>query len=120
MACLYIGNQKVSPVITQDYTTTIVSGTTPTIALSNYTIYNAGTLDTLSITNPFPIPIDFIAQINFISGATPTVINTTNFEWFGDNVSETVGFIPRANCAYSIVINYTGVKFRGIMQGSSL
>ncbi len=120
MSYLYIGNQKVSPIITRDYRVVNISSTTPTVTLSNYTVYDAGTLTSLTITNPSPIPTDFITQINFISGSTPTIINVTNFEWFGDNVSETAGFVPRVNCEYSIIIYYTGTKFRGIIQGSSL
>ena len=120
MAYLYIGNQKVSPIITRDYTVSTVSGTAPTVALSNYTVYNAETLTSLTITNPSPIPTDFVAQINFTSGSTPTVINATNIEWFGDNVNENTGFIPRANCQYSIVFYYSNNKLRGIIQGSSL
>jgi len=120
MACLYIGNQKVSPVITRDYKTIIISDTVSTISLTNYTVYDAEDLTSLTIINPNPIPTDFIAQINFISGSTPTIITATNIEWFGDNVSETVGFVPRVNCDYSIIIYYTGTKLRGLIQGSSL
>jgi len=120
MAYLYIGNQKVSPIIVRDYKTSTVSGATPTVALANYTVYTAGTLTSLTITNPNPIPTDFVAQISFTSGSTPTVINATDIEWFGDNVSEVAGFVPRANCEYSIIFYYTGTKIRGVIQGSAL
>lgn len=119
MGYLYIGNKKFSPIITSDYESINVSGATPTIALDNYKLYNAGTLTSLTITNPNPIPTDFIAQINFISGNTPTVING-DIEWYGDNVNENVGFKPRANCQYSIMFYYSNNKVRGIIQGSSL
>lgn len=123
MAYLYIGNQRVSPVITKDYVTFIVSGKTPTVTLANNTVYLADstTLTSLTIVNPSsPIPTDFIAQISFVSGSTATVINSSDIEWFGDNVSETVGFVPRVNCEYTILFYYTGTKIRGVIQGSSL
>lgn len=121
MAYLYIGNQKVSPMLVRDYQTVAVSGTTPTVALTNYTIYTTtGSLTSLTITNPSPIPSDFVAQISFVSGSTPTVINSTNIEWFGDNVNESTGPVLRPNCEYTIVFYYTGSKLRGIIQGSSI
>lgn len=121
MAYLYIGNQKVSPMLVRDYQTVAVSGTTPTVALTNYTIYTTtGSLTSLTITNPSPIPSDFVAQISFVSGSTPTVINSTNIEWFGDNVNESTGPVLRSNCEYTIVFYYTGSKLRGIIQGSSI
>ena len=121
MAYLYIGNQKVSPMLVRDYQTVAVSGTTPTVTLTNYTIYTTtGSLTSLTITNPSPIPSDFVAQISFVSGSTPTVINSTNIEWFGDNVNESIGPVLRSNCEYTIVFYYTGSKLRGIIQGSSI
>lgn len=121
MAYLYTGTQKVTPVMIRDYQVATVSGATPTVALANYTIYNAGTLTSLTITTPSSnIPTDFIAQINFTSGSTPAVINATGMDWIGDNVNENTGFKPRANCEYTLVIYYTGTKFRGVISGSSI
>ncbi len=121
MAYLYTGTQKVTPVMIRDYQVATVSGATPTVALANYTIYTAETLTSLTITTPSSnIPTDFIAQINFISGSTPTVITATDMDWLGDNVSEVSGFVPRANCEYTLVIYYTGTRFRGIISGSSI
>lgn len=121
MAYLYAGTQKVTPVIIRDYQTITVSGATPTVSLENYTIYNAGTLTSLTIALPSSnIPTDFIAQINFTSGSTPTVVNADGIKWFGDNVNEDTGFIARANCEYSIMIYYSNSSFRGVIQGSSI
>lgn len=121
MSYLYIGNQKVSPIIKQDYQVVTVSGATPTVSLANYTVYNAGTLTSLTITTPSSnIPTDFLAQINFTSGSTPTVINSPTIDWIGDNVNEDIGFMPRANCNYSIIISYDGDGFIGHIRGSSV
>ena len=120
MAYLYIGDQKVSPVLTRDYQVSTISGTTPTINLNEYTVYTAEEeLTSLTIINPVSIANDFIAQINFVSGSIPTVINSTDIEWFGDNVN---GAIPvlRADCSYTIMFYYTGTTLRGIIQGSSI
>ena len=122
MAYLYIGDQKVSPILMRDYQVVTISGAVPVINLANYTIYNTeeSALTSLTIVNPSPIPTDFVAQINFTSGATATVLNSTNIDWFGDNVSDTQGPILRENCNYAIVFYYTGSKLRGIIQGSSI
>ena len=120
MAYLYIGNKKVSPVIVRDYKVVNISESIANISLENYTIYKANTLSSLTITLPSPMSTDFISQINFVSGETPTVINIDNVEWFGDNVNETIGFVPRENCEYNIIFTYNGTKVTGIIQGSSL
>lgn len=121
MAYVYIGEQKVSPMIVRtDYDIVTVSGTSATISLTNNTIYNAEILTSLTIIVPYPVPTDFIAQINFDSGSTATALIASDIEWFGDNASETIGFIPRANCSYSIMFYYSGSSLRGVIQGSSL
>ena len=122
MAYAYIGEQKVSPMIVRaDYDIVTVSGTSATISLTNNTIYNAEILTSLTINAPYPVPTDFIAQVNFDSGSTATALSASNtIEWFGDNVSETVGFVPRANCSYSIMFYCSGSGLRGVIQGSTL
>ena len=99
------------------------SSSTLSITLADNNIYNntnAG-LTTLTVTNPSNLKSDFIAQINFTSGATPTIITPNgNIIYVGDNVNEAMGFVPRANCRYTILYMYDGNNLRGIVQGVSL
>ena len=122
MAYVYIGNQKVSPIIIRDYKVVTVSGATPSITLDNYTVYNAGTLTSLTINAPSSnIPTDYLVQIDFTSGSTPTVINDNNsIDWAGDNVNEEIGFIPRSNCKYTLIIFYSNGGLVGNIQGISI
>ena len=125
MSYIYLGKNKITPFIGfgsggERYNIINIEETTSNITLDTYTIYEANILDILNIFIPNVIKGDFIAQINFISGATPTIVNAENIEFFGDNVSETSGFKPRANCSYSIIFYYTEETMRGVIQGSSL
>lgn len=97
-----------------------ISTTTGTVALADNTIFNGDELSTLTITNPTSPTVDFSCQVNFTSGATPTTVTASNIVWVGDNVSETVGFVPRANCRYTVMFMYDGSNIRGIIQGVSL
>lgn len=100
-----------------------ISTTTGTVALADNTIFNGDELSTLTVTNPSNPTVDFLAQVNFTSGSTPTVISVTGdvpVIWSGDNVNENTGFQPRANCRYSIVFTYDGVNWRGLISGVSL
>ena len=99
---------------------TTISTTTGTVALADNTIFNGDQLSTLTITNATNPALDFSCQVNFTSGATPTTVTASNIVWVGDNVSETVGFVPRANCRYTVMFMYDGSNIRGIIQGVSL
>lgn len=107
----------VAVLVAQDFW---VDGTTGTVALADNTIFNGDELSTLTITNPSSPTVDFSCQVNFTSGATPTTVTASNIVWVGDNVSETVGFVPRANCRYTVMFMYDGSNIRGIIQGVSL
>ena len=101
-------------------TLTNVSGTTPSVTLANNTIFTAtSTLTSLTLALPASNVNDFVCQINFTSGSTPTVIGGAAIKWLGDNASET-SFVPRANCRYTIVFYYDGTNYRGMIQGVSL
>lgn len=89
------------------------------VELAINTIYNAGEIASLSITFP-TVDVRYTSQLNFTSGATPTTVTASNIVWVGDNVSETVGFVPRANCRYTVMFMYDGSNIRGIIQGVSL
>ena len=98
----------------------VISTTTGTVALADNTIFNGSELSTLTITNPSSPTVDFSCRVNFTSGATPTTVTASNVVWVGDNVSETVGFVPRINCRYTLMFMYDGSNIRGIVQGVSL
>jgi len=123
MAYLYIGNQRVTPILAggESYKTVTLTNTDIDITLYSYTIYEAtNPLTSLKITLPENLDDEFIAQINFTSGSTRTDILPSEIEWIGDNVSETQGFIPRVNCNYSIIFYYTGTVVRGVIQGTNI
>lgn len=101
-----------------------VSSATPTIVLTDNTIFNCTTdLTSLAFTLPTEDSIDFSCQVNFTSGSTATTAPTTTsgtIEWLGDNVNENTGFVPRASCKYTIIFYYDGTNYRGVVQGISL
>lgn len=98
-----------------------VSGTTASITLATNNIYNCGELGSISFTTPQTPTVDFSSQVNFTSGATATTVTPNlNIIYMGDNVSETQGFVPRANCRYIIMFTYDGSNIRGIVQGVSI
>ena len=125
MAYLYIGNQRVTPILAggENYKLVTLAETDIDITLYTYTIYEAtsNALSSLTLTLPENVDDEFIAQINFTSGYPKTdIILNSNIEWIGDNVSETQGFITRANCRYSIIFYYTGTVVRGVIQGTNI
>lgn len=98
-----------------------ISTTTGTVALADNTIFNGDELSTLTVTNPVSPTVDFLAQVNFTSGATATTVTPNqDIVYVGDNVNENTGFIPRANCRYTVMFIYDGSNIRGIVQGVSL
>ena len=98
-----------------------ISTTTGTVALADNTIFNGDELSTLTVTNPSNPTVDFLAQVNFTSGATATTVTPNqDIVYVGDNVNENVGFVPRANCRYTVMFIYDGSNIRGIVQGVSL
>jgi hypothetical protein len=104
-------------------TITNSSSSTLSVTLANNTLYNNtnSALSTLTVTNPVSPTVDFLAQINFTSGATATTVTpNANIVYVGDNVNENVGFVPRSNCRYTVIYVYDGSRVRGIVQGVSL
>ena len=104
-------------------TITNSSSSTLSVTLANNTLYNNtnSALSTLTVTNPSSPTVDFLAQINFTSGATATTVTPNeNIVYVGDNVNENVGFVPRSNCRYTVIYVYDGSRVRGVVQGVSL
>lgn len=94
-----------------------VSDSTLTQELANNTIYNCGELSALTITYPATIDADYLVQVNFTSGATPTTLSApAGTVWRGSDVSST--FTPVANKRYSVLFYYDGVQVRGLVMGA--
>ena len=123
-----IGTNDLSIITDVDYQEktkiTTIDNATATIVLTDNTIFNCTTsLTSLAFTLPTEDSVDFNCQVNFTSGSTPTTAPTTTsgtIKWIGDNVNEANGFVPRANCKYTIVFYYDGTNYRGVVQGISL
>lgn len=93
------------------------------VTLVDNTIYNNtnSALSTLTVTEIANPTVDFGCQINFTSGSTATTVTpNANIVYTGDNVNENTGFVPRANCRYTVVYIYDGNNIRGMVQGVSL
>lgn len=94
------------------------------ITLEDNTIYNntSAGVTTLTVTEPSgTIDSNFCSEIVFTSGSTATTVTpNANIMWIGDNVSETQGFVPRANCRYLIMFTYDGINLHGVIQGVSI
>lgn len=115
----YVWNQ----VNVQPSTTPIITISTSTVvqALASNYVYDCGEMTSIEVTLPGTLTANFASQMNFTSGTTATTFTApSSVIWVGDNVSETVGFVPRANCRYTIVFMYDGINVRGIVQGISL
>lgn len=85
-----------------------VSGTTPTITPAANTIYNCGTLTSLTISNP---PATGAYSIEFTSGATATAViipPKPAMRWQTDDNEPPQGF-PAANTRYEINVKNTYV-----------
>ena len=94
-----------------------VSESTLTQELVDNTIYNAGELSSLTITFPATPTVDYISQVNFTSGATPTALTApVGTVWRGSDVSTV--FVPVANKRYAVLFFFDGVNMRGLVQGA--
>lgn len=97
--------------------TVIIADTDAEIEAANNTIYSCGVLDSLEISIPAQIPLNYISQINFSSGATPTTFSTTStISFVGDDVSGGT-FTPAASTRYIMIIHYDGVNVVCNVQG---
>lgn len=95
-------------------TTIQVLSATDSITLADNYCYQGGEQTSLMIAVPVSATVDFIAQITFKSGATPTAITVpqTGFVWDkrGEDVSGGV-FTAVANRDYTFIIGYNGFEF---------
>lgn len=124
VGALYVGTNKILPYIALDFTPTLttISTASATITLANNTIYTctAAALTSLTITLPNTPSTNFIAQVNFNSGSTPTTLSSSSIiSWTGDNLNEN-NPILRANCSYTISFYYDGRSYVGSVSGYSI
>lgn len=88
------------------------------VVLQANSIYNAGTITTLSLTLPTNGDMSFIAQLSFTNNSTSsaTITPSTTMKWIGDDCIENV-FTPQTNYRYTIMITYDGQNWVGYARG---
>lgn len=93
---------------------------TDSITLADNTLYRGGEQTSLTFALPNSDTVDFVSQITFKSGSTPTAITVpqTGFVWDERSVDLNNGaFVPVANKNYTIIVWYNGFTFVGITEG---
>lgn len=106
---------KLQPVPQQINDTTSTSITIS--MLENNTMHNYGTLTSLTITNSWNT-LDFVAQVNFSSGVTPTVFtppSTNGGVYFIGDACDNGTFTPTANHRYMVLFNSNGLDVMGFV-----
>ena len=108
------GIKIVDGVISTD--TPVVTLTTDSTELATNTIYNGSELASVTITLPDTVPADFIAQVEFTSGSTPTTFTAPAGLYFmGDATSDGV-FTPAASHRYCIMVMSDGSSVIGLVM----
>ena len=98
--------------IPSDRMTKVIDLTTASTELASDNIYNGYTLASVTLTLPesysaqYP---NFITQVNFTSGSTPTVFNAPNNIYFNGDDCNNGTLTPVANKRYFILIFASGV-----------
>ena len=103
------GNISVQPA------TTVETLTTTSVELASNTIYNGGELASVTLTLPNSIPADFICQVEFTSGTTPTTFTAPATLYFNGDACESGVFTPIASKRYCILIITDGVNPLGFV-----
>lgn len=97
---------------------TTISTATVVQALTSQYIYECGEMTSIEITLPATINSNFIAELHFTSGTTPTSFTSpVGMKWLGDDCNGTA-FVPVASKRYMIMIASDGVSVRGIVQAA--
>ena len=90
------------------------------ITPADNTIYNCGELTSLDLVLPEGYGIDFLAQINFSSGATATQLSDEgDINWLGDDIDASGMFVPATSKRYVIMLYPDGVDMRGVVSGTT-
>ena len=95
--------------------TSIVTLTTASTELATNTIYNGGELASVTLTLPATVPADFIAQVEFSSGATATTFTAPASLYFNGDACDGGVFTPVANKRYCIMVISDGVNTLGFV-----
>ena len=98
--------------------TSIVTLTTASTELATNTIYNGGELSSVTLTLPATVPADFIAQVEFTSGAIATTFTAPATVIFEGNDCSNGVFTPLANKRYSVMVYSDGVNVIGLVMGN--
>lgn len=98
--------------------TSIVTLTTDSTELATNTIYNGGELASVTFTLPATVPADFVAQLNFTSGTTPTTFTAPATVTFEGDACSNGAFTPVASKRYSVLIYTDGVNVIGLVMGN--
>ncbi|MBQ2174836.1 MAG: hypothetical protein II453_07205 [Alphaproteobacteria bacterium] len=95
--------------------TNIVTLTSTSTELATNTIYNGGELASVTITLPATVPADFIAQVEFSSGSTPTSFTAPAALYFNGDACDGGVLTPVANKRYCIMIISDGSNVLGFV-----
>ena len=90
--------------------TAIVTLTTASTELASNTIYNGGELASVTLTLPATVTADFIAQVEFTSGTTPTTFTAPSSIYFNGDGCEDGEFTPAASHRYCMLIISDGTN----------
>ena len=93
----------------------IVTLTTASTELATNTIYNGGELASVTLTLPATVPADFIAQVEFTSGTTPTTFTAPAGLYFNGDQCESGVFTPIASHRYCIMVISDGSNVLGFV-----
>lgn len=93
--------------------TNVVTLTASSTELASNTIYNGGELASVTLTLPATVPADFIAQVEFTSGTTPTLFTAPAALYFNGDRCEAGTFTPIASHRYCIMIISDGANTLG-------
>ena len=88
------------------------------IKLINGTVYNIQTVTSLKITIPTTLDSDFYAEINFISGRSPTALSLVGGTiYFTGDDTVSGELIPEPNTSYNLFVWRVGLKLQGVVRG---
>ena len=95
--------------------TVVTTLTTSSTQLATNTIYNGGELASVTLTLPATVPADFIAQVEFTSGTTPTSFTAPAALYFNGDACDGGVLTPVANKRYCIMIISDGTNVLGFV-----
>lgn len=104
--------------IPADRTAPVAELTTTSVELASDTIYNGTELASVTFTLPSTVPVNFTAQLNFTSGATPTTFTAPSGVIFEGDACSNGTFTPVASKRYSVLIYSDGVNVLGLVMGN--